>query len=143
MRTALVLTLILGLSASVFAHEGVKDPQVRARMDLMKTLAGDEKLIRRMARGEETMDLVAARAAAVRIVQNGHRVTDLFENRSSDPKSEAKPDIWTDWAAFSNANARMVEAATILTSVQGTADLGTGARHLAETCSACHDRFSD
>ncbi len=46
MRSALTIALTLGLAATAaLAHTDVKDPQVKARMDAMKTMAGDLKTL--------------------------------------------------------------------------------------------------
>jgi cytochrome c556 len=86
MRTALTIALTLGLAATAaLAHTDVK-----ARMDAMKTMAGDLKTLGQMAKGVVAFDETAANAALASLQAETDRIPMLLAPQASDPELEAK-----------------------------------------------------
>ena len=141
MRTALTIALTLGLAATaVLAHTDVKDPQVKARMDGMKTMAGDLKTLGQMAKGVVAFDETAANAALASLQAETDRIPMLFAPQASDPKSEAKLAIWTDRVGFSQRTAEMATALDA-TGVSSSEARGASMRNIGAACSACHEDY--
>lgn len=138
-RPALPLILIV---AGVFAplcaqaHDGVADPDVKARMAAMKATAADMKALTGMARGEKPFEAGVAAARLARIETRADEIAALFESRASDPKSEARAVIWEDWADFT-AKADQLAAASRAAPTTPEA-LTQTLQGMAESCKACH-----
>ena len=141
MRPILTMTLTLGIAATAaFAHVGVKDPQVMARMTGMKTMAGDLKTLGQMAKGVTPYDAEAANAALVALRSETDRISELFAPQASDPKSEAKSNIWTDTAGFTQRTTEMT-AVLDATLTSSPADIAASMRAIGAACSACHEDY--
>ncbi|NVK43178.1 MAG: cytochrome c [Oceanospirillaceae bacterium] len=122
MKPAFVLGTAVVLSAAVasgvvLAHGGATGV-VKERMDLMKDMKGAMKSLSKMFSGETAYDAAEVReAAAVLEAASGETLTKLFPEGSLHMPSEAKAEIWQEWARF-----------------QGMADdLGRYSRALAES----------
>lgn len=144
-KTARSLALALGLSATAaLAHEGVQNPAVMARMDGMSAIGDATKLLGRMAKGETPFEAEAARGAAATIADHAAEVPALFEAPEDDPKSEAKPLIWQDYADFTDkAGALEAAAADAAGSIAAAEDLRPALAAIGETCKACHERYRE
>ena len=136
---AITLTLVLAATAAL-AHTGVKDPQVKARMDGMVTMAADLKTLGQMAKGVTPYDTASAEAALVSLKAEAARIPALFALRAHDPKSEATSDIWTDQNGFTGRTVKM-------RAVLDKADVGSpeairvSLRSIGGACSACHKDY--
>ncbi len=67
-----------------------------------------------------------------------------FEQKVTAGKTDAKAEIWSDWAKFEQAIADYEKAATNLaTAAKGSdpAAVGLAVRALGESCGGCHDSF--
>ena len=100
-RTVVFATALMAASA-VWAHGGVKNPAVMARMDGMSAIADSMKVLGGMAKGAVAFDAAAANEAAGVIAVEAARIPVLFQVEETDPKSEAKPEIWTNFNDFSD-----------------------------------------
>lgn len=94
-------SLLLTGAVAAYAHGGASGV-VKERMDAMGVMGDVMKSLSAMMRGEKTYDADAVRkgAAAIRS-HSGEALTKLFPEHSIEGPSEAKPEIWTDWQAFS------------------------------------------
>jgi cytochrome c556 len=137
------LSALLIASAGVaWAHEGVKNPVVMARMDGMSEMGSATRVLGEMARGETGFDASAAEAARARIVTQAERTPGLFEAREDDPKSEAKPAIWEnfdDFVAKSDAMVAVARAAD----VSSLDALRSSVREIGRACGACHEPYRE
>ncbi|WP_165606519.1 c-type cytochrome [Yoonia litorea] len=115
-----------------------------ARMNSMSAIAEDLKVIALMARGEEPFDAEAARAAAASIAAESAQIEALFTEPEDDPKSEAKPSIWENFAQFSSIAAEMEAIALGLsTSIQTSEDIRPALASLGQSCRTCHEAFRE
>ncbi|WP_299297646.1 cytochrome c [uncultured Tateyamaria sp.] len=140
-----LLTAALTLTATVaVAHQGVSNPAVMARMNAMSAISANVKTLGTMAKGQVAFDRMAARAAAASIADHATRSIDLFEAPETDPKSEALPAIWDNYADFAAKSEDMVRVAQSLAgSIETLADVQAGMEPLGQTCAACHKLYRE
>ena len=135
-------TLVAGLVlvAGVAVAAEATDPTVKARQELMDTIGMNTKILGDMAGGKSAFDAAAAEAAKAAIVAAAAEIPAKFEPQATDPKSTAKPEVWTDWDDFL-ANAKALgDAAGALdaTSVEG---VQAGMGGIGGACKDCHSEF--
>ena len=68
-----------------FAHEGVKNPAVKARMILMQEVKTSFGQIGQMAKGAVAFDAQDAQAAKARLLKASQAVIDKFQANETDP----------------------------------------------------------
>ncbi|MBT8409006.1 MAG: cytochrome c [Alphaproteobacteria bacterium] len=139
-RIAICLTFA---ATAALAHTGVKNPDVLARMEVMKGIADHTKLIVQMSRGVVPYDADQMKAAAAGIEASTAETIAKFEIRAEDPKSEALPSIWEDWQRFETLSLEMGQAAAGISDATSPAELALAAKALGETCAACHKAFRE
>lgn len=135
-----IATAALVLGTGMALAEGASDPMVAERQELMETLGKNTKVLGEMAGGKVAFDAAAAAEAKAAIVAASAEIGAKFEMQATDPKSEAKPEIWTSWDDFlkkADALATGINAldATTLEGVQG----GMGA--VGGACKDCHSTY--
>lgn len=136
----LLALLITGTVA--LAHTGVKNPDVKARMHLMKQIADATKVIGQMAKGAVPFDAERANAAARTLAKHSARVPALFETPADDPTSEARPAIWETFDEFIRLSEDMGRAAQSA-NIGSQEDAAAALKSLGQTCSACHELYRD
>lgn len=145
MKTTYGLVAVVAVAATAaFAHSGVKNPAVKARMDSMGIIGANTKIIGEMAKGTAPFDGEAARAAAAVIAQEAGRIPALFEAPEQDPKSEALPVIWASYPEFVIRSQKLQVAAR--RAEEGISDLDSLRAALADigkTCSSCHESYRE
>jgi len=139
MTKALIVSLIL-VSGVAVAKTGVQDPTVKARQDLMGTVAMNTKVLGDMAGGKAPFDAIAAEGARTALAAAAAEIPTRFKPQATDPVSEAKPEIWISWADFvTKANGLAQAAAAIdTTSVDG---VKAGMGGVGAACKACHSVY--
>lgn len=130
------------VASAAFAHNGVKNAAVMARMSAMSGIGAEMKTLGEMAKGAVSFDANTAKAAAAAIAAHAAKTPALFEAEEDDPKSEAKAMIWTNFADFT-AKAIALEsvALELSTSITVSDDLGAAMKALGDTCKACHTDY--
>jgi cytochrome c556 len=136
---ALVASLILVASVAV-AKEGVQDPTVKARMDLMGVNSSSTKILMEFAQEKNAFDAAAAEAARAELLASAKDIAAKFEPPATDPVSDALPEIWTQWDDFVAKSNDLVKAAegidtTTLAGVQA------GMMAVGEACKECHSTY--
>lgn len=132
-------TLVMAATVAM-AHEGVKDPLVKARMDLMGEIKDSTGVLGNMLKGKIPFDAAQAEAARLALLDHAKAIPAAFEVQATDPKTEAAPAIWTDWDDFvakSNDMVAAVEAADA--SSMDSLRAGMGA--IGGSCKACHKSY--
>jgi len=128
----------------VWAHSGVTNPAVMARMDSMKSIGDDMETLGNMMKGVTAFDAAVARAAAASLAVHAAETPALFEAEEDDPQSEAKAAIWQDYADFTEKSDALVELATGLsTSIDSVDDLPAAVRALGQACQTCHKLYRE
>lgn len=131
----------LALTAGVaFAKEGVQDPTVKARMDLMDTVGANTKVLGDMAGGKAAYDATAAEAAKVALAAAAAQIPAAFETNVDDPVSEARPEIWMNMEGFVEKG-KALETAAGAIDVSSVEGLQAGMGAIAGSCKSCHGDF--
>lgn len=136
---ALIVTLTLTAGVAI-AKEGVQDPTVKARMELMDTVGANTKILGDMAAGKAAFNASAAEAAKVALVAAAAEIAAKFEVEADDPVSEARPDIWMDMEGFAE-KANGLETAAGAIDVSSLAGIQAGMGNIGGACKACHTDF--
>jgi cytochrome c556 len=138
-KTAVIAMILVGGVA--YAKGDRTDPNAKARSDTMRTIGQNIGVLGDMAGGKAAFDATAAEAAKAALITASAGIGAAFEVQgAADPASEAKPEVWTNWAEFLEDAGKLNAAATALdaTSVEGV-QAGMGA--LGGACKDCHTEF--
>lgn len=143
-RKPIAFGLALVTATAALAHEGVQNPAVKARMDAMSAIAENMKRLGQMAKGSIEFDATMARSTAAAIAEHAVATPALFEVNETDPKSEARPEIWSNFEDFA---AKAIELENIAirfsTSINQQADLNAAMGALGANCKSCHSAYRE
>ena len=131
-------------SSIAFAHSGVKDQNVKERMLLMKAMAENTKLIGQMLKKQTPFELNEVKRALEQLSSLSLQTPTVFEINATDPKSEAKQNIWDEFDEFtklSNELAKSTSELAIL--VEDIDDLRPTLMKVSEGCKACHSNYRE
>lgn len=138
-------TISLALCASlaagaVMAKDGVTNPVVKARMDVMETIRTNTGKLGDMAQGKAAFDAATATEAKTALAAAAAEVVKAFEANEDDPVSESTPAIWQNYADFTAKSEALVTAAEAIdtSSLEGVR-AGMGA--IGGSCKACHEGY--
>jgi len=124
------------------AHSGVKTPAVKIRMENMAVIKEATATLGKMVQGKIGFDAGAAAEAKTSLIAAAAQIAGQFHAQEDDPKSEARPAIWTNWDDF-------VEQADLLrtsASALETGDLAalkSGFKAVGQACSSCHKAYRE
>ncbi|MFV0490465.1 MAG: c-type cytochrome [Pseudorhodobacter sp.] len=136
---ALIASIVLTAGMAV-AKEGVEDPTVKARQDMMGEIARNTKTLGDMAGGKADFDASAAEAAKAALLAAAADIAVKFEPEADDPASEATPAIWEKWDDFTAAAEKLGSGAEAIdVSSLETIQAGMGA--IGGACKDCHTDF--
>lgn len=136
-RLTLPLVLIAG---AALAHQGVKDPDVKKRMDLMGGIGAQMGVLVDMAKEKTEFDATDANAAKEKLATLATAIPDAFRKPATDPKSEARPAIWEDFADFT-AKSDAMAAALATVDASDLAGVRAAVPLIGQTCGACHQAY--
>ena len=139
-KHAITFLASLTIATTAWAHSGVKNPQVQAWMHGMEQISAATKVLGDMARGRADYDSDAAEAAKAALVSHATDIPVLFKVQETDPKSDALPAIWEDYADFIEKAAALGKAAEQL-DVSSADTIGAGMRAVGATCKSCHGAY--
>ena len=138
--------IVIAITASsiAFAHSGVEDKNVKERMMLMKAMADNTKLIGQMLKKQMPFELTEVKIALKQLSSLSLQTPTVFEVNATDPKSEAKQNIWDEFDEFtrlSNELAKSTSELAIL--VEDIDDLRPALMKVSEGCKACHSKYRE
>ena len=134
------LAVVLGAGA-VYAQQEPTDSAAIARQDLMKDIGAAMGTLGKMAKGEMAYDAAAAEGAKAALVTAAATVeADFMEAGSTDPASEAKPEIWTSWVDFVKKSDALITAANAA-DVSSAEAIGASLGALGGACKDCHGMY--
>lgn len=136
------IALLCGLATASLAHEGVKDPQVMARMHSMSQISAAFKTLVAMAKQEVPLHQAKARMARDTLITHSLTIPDLFEVPATDPKSEALPTLWDNWDDFTTKAEQLTKAAQGL-DFKDRAALADTLGAVGGSCRACHKPYRE
>lgn len=128
------------ITTAAMAHDGVKNPVVKARMAAMGEIAKNMKTLGGMAQGKISFDAGAAQKALDEIAIGAGQMPSLFALPETDPKSEALPDIWTTWGDFETKSGDL-KTTTEDAGVVSVEQLQQAMNQIGKTCKACHTLY--
>ncbi|WGV14778.1 c-type cytochrome [Fuscovulum ytuae] len=135
-----VLVLGFTMMAGVAIAAEATDPTVKARQELMDTIAMNTGILGKMAGGENPFDAAAAEGAKAAIVAASAEIAAKFEPQASDPKSTSKEDIWANWDDFvKKGDALNAAAAAMDTTTLEGVQAGMGG--VGGACKDCHTTY--
>lgn len=141
MKLPFFVVVLMGATTAL-SHEGVQNAAVMARMHSMSVIAAQMKTLGQMAKGTTGFDAGIARTAASVIAEHAAQTPALFKAAEQDPKSEARPEIWTSFEKFTVQAAALATLANGLSASIGTKkDLNAGMAALGQACTSCHTTF--
>jgi cytochrome c556 len=128
--------LVLGASLAVLAGDAFQDRHMAMEEinDAMKPLAA-------IAKKQAPFDAAVVKANATTIADNLKKASALFPAGSGGGESKAKPEVWTDAAAFDKGMKDAQAAAVALQSVSDEAAFRPALGALGGNCKACHDKY--
>lgn len=141
-RKDMAIGLALVTATAALAHQGVQNPAVKTRMDGMSAIAQNMKTLGQMTKGATAFDAATARSAAAAIAELAAATPGLFEADETDPKSEARPEIWTNFDDFAAKATELETIATgFSTSINESSDLNAAMSALGANCKSCHSIY--
>ncbi|MFN3936353.1 MAG: c-type cytochrome [Gemmobacter sp.] len=136
MPKTLALCLVLAGGAAV-AKEGVTNPVVKERMDLMQTIRANTGVLGEMAQGNRAFDADAAATARANLAAAAAQIPAKFEPQETDPVTDALPGIWENFPDFTTKAEALATAAEGLdTASLDSLRAGMGA--VGGACRECH-----
>ena len=145
-KTAIVMgaiVLMAGGMRVVHAHEAnLPAGPIRDRHELMEGIGKNAKIIGDSLKAGGQGDRLKITDSALKIQTSASKIAALFPPGSTDPKSRAKPEIWTHWDKFQE-DARTLEltAGELANAAQSGGDAKSAADTMFGACKSCHDEF--
>lgn len=144
MRFRFLIAIMCFTITVAVAHQGVTNPAVMARMHGMTVIAAQTKVLGQMAKGQTEFNSEKAGEALTVISAEARKIPGLFKAEETDPKSEAKDDIWSDFDDFS-AIAKELEAISLKRAgdINNIADVRVALNNIGASCKACHKKYRE
>ena len=142
LRITLPILALITCASALLAHSDTHDPDVKARMHLMKQVKEQMGTLGKMANGALPFDAGAATAAKTELARYAYQIPAKFENAASDPTSEALPIIWTQFEDFSKRASDMQNAFEAL-DTSSLDSMRAGLADAGGTCGACHKPYRE
>jgi len=130
-----VALLSLLMSPSVVLSHDENDPRHIA----MEALGQNMKALKRGLKAGSISPEMQKQGADIHVI--AQRLTALFPEGPQKPDSRAKPEIWTDFAAFEKENDRFVAAAATFAAALKTGDVAASQaaqKQTGKSCGGCH-----
>ena len=145
MKPLHLATALIALTAAAgFAHDGVQNPVVMARMVNMSDMAEQMEVVVNMARGQTDFDAEIAQAAMAQLARDAAATHERFAEPATDPKSEALPTIWDNFADFTErAEATQASAEAAISAITSRETLIPAVQAIGATCGGCHDLYRE
>ena len=149
-KTAIVMGAIVLMAGGlqvVSAHEAKDLPAgpIRDRHELMEGIGKNAKAIGTSLQEGGAGDRVKIADWALKIQTSASKIAGLFPKGSTDPKSRAKPEIWTHWDKFMADAVDLQRQTEKLVEIAKTGDMKATQAQMVivgkGSCIDCHDDF--
>ena len=138
------LCTVLGTAIVASAHAAPADlpaGPIRDRHALMEGIGKQAKTIGDAVKAGNTAPVAAA---AEQIQADAGKILGLFPPGSTDPKSRAKADIWSNWADYSALVMQLqTDAGALAAAARAQGDVKGAANAMFGACKTCHDKFRE
>ena len=110
----------------------------------MSNMASNMKIIGKMAKNPAEFDKGRARRSLLEIAGLAKETPAAFEKQATDPKSEAKAEIWTEFDNFKTISEKLrAEATSLASSLATDQDLRPALIQLSQSCKSCHSKYRE
>ena len=138
------LIVIFFSSTLLLAHTGVNNEDVMKRMNLMKSMAENTKIIGEMLKKKIPFDLEQAKNSLIEISNLSKSTPSVFEKMAMDPKSESKIIIWEEFDNFRNLSNKLADnTLSAAENLSGFEDLKPALMRTASGCKECHTIYRE
>ena len=138
------LMVIIFSSTLLLAHTGVKNEDVMKRMNLMKSMAENSKIIGEMLKKKIPFNLEQAKSSLIEISKLSRSTPSVFEKMAMDPKSESKIIIWEEFDNFRDLSNKLADnTLSAAENLSGFEDLKPALMTTASGCKECHTRYRE
>ena len=138
------LIVIFFSSTLLLAHTGVKNEDVMKRMNLMKSMAENTKIIGEMLKKKIPFDLEQAKNSLIEISNLTKSTPSVFKKMAMDPKSESKIIIWEEFDNFRDLSNKLADnTLSIAENLSGFEDLKPALMRTASGCKECHTIYRE
>ena len=138
------LIVIFFSSTLLLAHTGVKNEDVMKRMNLMKSMAENTKIIGEMLKKKIPFDLEQAKNSLIEISNLSKSTPSVFKKMAMDPKSESKIIIWEEFDNFRNLSNKLADnTLSAAENLSGFEDLKPALMRTASGCKECHTIYRE
>ena len=138
------LMVIIFSSTLLLAHTGVKNEDVMKRMNLMKAMAENSKIIGQMLKKKIPFDLEQAKNSLIEISNLSKSTPSVFKKMAMDPKSESKIIIWEEFDNFRNLSNKLADnTLSAAENLSGFEDLKPALMRTASGCKECHTIYRE
>ncbi len=138
-----VLLLPLGLVSNARAEQEHDSPRVKYRQTLMSIIGSNMGAMGDIMKNQLDLPGHVANHAG-QMAKSARMIALAFEQKGSTPSTDAKPEIWQDWAEFENAISTFEKAARnleVAASGSDRAAVGPAMKALGKSCGGCHKQF--
>ena len=138
------LIVIFFSSTLLLAHTGVKNEDVMKRMNLMKSMAENTKIIGEMLKKKIPFDLEQAKNSLIEISNLSKSTPSVFKKMAMDPKSESKIIIWEEFDNFRDLSNKLADnMLSAAENLSGFEDLKPAHMITASGCKECHTIYRE
>ena len=138
------LIVIFFSSTLLLAHTGVKNEDVMKRMNLMKSMAENTKIIGEMLKKKIPFDLERAKNSLIEVSNLSKSTPSEFEKMAMDPKSESKIIIWEEFDNFRDLSNNLADnTLSAAENLFGFEDLKPALITTASGCKECHSKYRE
>ena len=138
------LIVIFFSSTLLLAHTGVKNEDVMKRMNLMKSMAENTKIIGEMLKKKIPFDLERAKNSLIEVSNLSKSTPSVFEKMAMDPKTESKIIIWEEFDNFRDLSNKLADnTLSAAENLSGFEDLKPALMRTASGCKECHTIYRE
>jgi cytochrome c556 len=137
-----IASLVL-FATPTFADEEMDQAQIKYRQTLMGGVGANMGGIGTILKNQLNLP-GHVESHARQIAESSKLVAAAFKANLSAGATDAKPEIWADWADFEKAIADLDAAANALADAAASGDgaaIGPAVKGLGKSCGGCHDSF--
>ncbi|WP_126974949.1 c-type cytochrome [Frigidibacter oleivorans] len=134
---AALIILAAGIAS---AQDTASNPVVKERIDLMGVIRVNTGTLGDMASGKAPFDAARAETAKAALAEAAAQIPARFEPQETDPVSEARPEIWTNWDDFV-AKAQMLQTAAEGIDTGSLDGVKAGMGAVGGVCRECHTPY--
>ena len=139
-----IFMVIFLSSTLLLAHTGVKNEDVMKRMNLMKSMAENSKILGKMLKKKIPFNLEQAKSSLIEISKLSISTPSVFEKMAMDPKSESKMIIWEEFDNFRDLSNKLADDTfSVAKNLSDVEDLKPALKTIALGCKVCHSRYRE